>query len=275
MREPVKLKKGQPLVYLVLLVVAVAMMAMLRHCAGSGATNTSERPADDDTIRVAIEYSPLMCYTYADTLGGFNYDLIRLISHRVGRPVKFYPVVALHKAVDELEAGKVDMIVAQFPVTKENREKLLFSDEVYIDKQVLVQRKDSLGQVKIKNQLYLAGATVHVVMDSPMKNRIANLSQEIGDTIYVAEDELYGPEQLFLQVATGEIDYAVINGRIAHNMAQNYKNVDVITSISFSQIQAWAFRIDNTELQASVNTWLSEVKQTSEYKHLLARYLEQ
>ena len=53
MREPVKLKKGQPLVYLVLLVVAVAMMAMLRHCAGSGATNTSERPADDDTIRVA------------------------------------------------------------------------------------------------------------------------------------------------------------------------------------------------------------------------------
>ena len=63
MREPVKLKKGQPLVYLVLLVVAVAMMAMLRHCAGSGATNTSERPADDDTIRVAIEYSPLMCYT--------------------------------------------------------------------------------------------------------------------------------------------------------------------------------------------------------------------
>ena len=67
----------------------------------------------------------------------------------------------------------------------------------------------------------------------------------------------------------------MINGRIAHNMAQNYKNVDVSTSISFSQIQAWAFRIDNTKLQTGVNTWLSEVKQTPEYKHLLARYLEQ
>ena len=275
MRENFKIKKGQPVLYLVLLVAAVAMMATLRQCAKGGVANGNASPADDDTIRVAIEYSPLMCYTYADTLGGFNYDLIRLISYRQKRPVKFYPMVALQKAVDDLEAGKVDMIVAQFPVTKENRAKLLFSDEVYIDKQVLVQRKDSVGQVKIKNQLYLAGTTVHVVMGSPMKNRIANLSQEIGDTIYVAEDELYGPEQLFLQVATGEIDYAVINGRIARNMAQNYKNVDVSTSISFSQIQAWAFRIDNTALQADVNAWLASVKETPDYKHLLDRYLEQ
>jgi ABC-type amino acid transport substrate-binding protein len=189
--------------------------------------------------------------------------------------MKFYPMVALQKALSDLENGSVDLIVAQFPVTKENRSKLLFTDEVYIDRQVLVQRKTSDGAVSVRNQLDLAGKTVWIVKGSPMKERIINLGDEIGDSINVEEDALYGPEQLFLQVATGEIEYAVINGRIAKFMAPKYGNVDVSTSISFSQIQAWAMHINNTELQTQINGWLKSMKETDDYKSLYNRYFEE
>ena len=267
-----KPKKGKPVVYVVLLVAVIATMACLRRCGGDGSLSSRLRQSGGDTIDVAIEYSPMMCYTYADTLGGFNYDLLRLLSKRYGKPMKFHPVVALQDALNALDEGGVDVLVAQFPVTKENRQRLLFTDEVYIDRQVLVQKKRPDGSVAITTQLDLAGDTVYVVKGSPMKERIYNLSREIGDSIFVKEDPVYGPEQMFLQVATGEIAYAVINRRIAIEMAKRYADVDISPSISFSQIQAWALAKNNAELQLSFNRWLKEFKATDEYQQLLKRY---
>ncbi|MGM9803214.1 MAG: transporter substrate-binding domain-containing protein [Muribaculaceae bacterium] len=267
-------KKGRPMAYVVLLVLVIVAMVSLRKCAAGGGSHVSRiEKSGGDTIDVAIEYSPAMCYTYADTLGGFNYDLLRLISQREHLPMKFHLVVTLQNALQDLYDGRVDVLVAQFPVTKENRTHLLFTDQVYIDRQVLVQLKDTDGAVAVKTQLDLAGDTVHVVKGSPMRERILNLSNEIGDSIYVKEEPLYGPEQLFLQVATGEIRYAVINRRIAADMVQRYPNVDISTSISFSQIQAWALSKHQPQLQSKFNAWIKAVKETPQYDALLDRYM--
>ncbi|MGM9811447.1 MAG: transporter substrate-binding domain-containing protein [Muribaculaceae bacterium] len=267
-----KPKKGQPMVYVVLLIVVIATMLSLRRCGDKDLHIGRLQQSGGDTIDVAIEYSPMMCYTYADTLGGFNYDLLRILSKRYAVPMKFHPMVTLKDALEALENGRVDVLVAQFPVTKENRLRLLFTDEVYIDRQVLVQKKRPDGSVAITTQLDLAGDTVYVVKGSPMKERISNLSREIGDSIFVKEELVYGPEQLFLQVATGEIAYAVINRRIALDLAKRYEDVDISTSISFSQIQAWAFAKNNAELQQNFNLWLKESKTTAEFQQLLERY---
>lgn len=271
-RRELKPKKGQPLMYVALLVLAVTTMILLRRCGNASGVADGITHSGGDTIDVAIEYSPTICYTYADTLGGFDYDLWRLIASQQHRAVKFHPIVTLHDALQYLEQGKVDVLVAQFPVTKENREYLLFSDEVYIDRQVLVQRKKADGAVDIKTQLDLAGDTVYVVKGSPMKERIINLSNEIGDSIYVKEDPLYGPEQLFLQVASGEIRYAVINRRIAEVLAKQYEDVDISTSISFSQIQAWALAKGNEPMQRDINAWLKAAKSSPLFKELQQRY---
>lgn len=260
------------MVYLVMLAIAIFAMVAIRHCSGGDAESSGLTKSGGDTIDVAIEYSPLMCYTYADTLGGFNYDLIRMLAAQHNRAVKFHPVVTLQDALRYLEQGRVDMLVAQFPVTKENRNRLLFTDEVYIDRQVLLQRRLADGTVAVKTQLDLAGDTVYVVEGSPMKERILNLSNEIGDSIYVKEEPLYGPEQLFLQVAGGEIEYAVVNRRIAESLIGNYPAVDISTSISFSQIQAWALAKGSEKMLGEINQWLRGAKNTAQYKELLQRY---
>ena len=264
-------KKGNPMIYVVLLVIIISLMVVLKNCSGQ-ASSVADGSGHGDTLMVAIEYSPLSCYTYNDTLGGFCYDAVRLMAVQAHREVKFCPLVTLGDALGDLNGGRYDMLIAQFPVTKENREEYLFSDELYLDRQVLVQRTDSAGNVNVKTQLDLAGKTLWVVKGSPMRDRIESLAREIGDSIMVAEDAVYGPEQLFMRVATGEIDYAVINETVARSLAPKYSRVNIDTDISFTQFQSIIIKKGNQALCDSVNTWLKAIKTMPQFHALEERY---
>lgn len=263
-------KKGRPIVYFVLLAVVIGMMIALRHCD----KNLPVAATGGAAMEVAIEYAPLSCYTYADTLGGFSYDLLRLISAHAGVKMKINPMVTLHTTLEELNTGKYRIVVAEFPVTKEDKNDYLFTDPIYLDREVLVQLKMRNGSVRVRSQLDLAHDTVYVVKGSPMMSRLQSLSREIGDTIYVKTENLYGPEQLFLRVASGEVQYAVVNERLAREMAQKYSNVDISTGISFTQFQAWILNRKDTALRDSINHWLREVKATPQYQALYRRYFK-
>ena len=262
-------KRGQIALYVILLAVVVACMVAL---------SLWDRPdqaiegshSGGDTLDVAIEYSPVTYYTYNDTLGGYNYDLLRLMSARSGCPMKFHPMVTLEKALSGLESGRYDVVVAQFPMTAGDTSRYAFTQPIYIDQQVLVQRRDSRA---IRSQLDLAGDTVWVVKGSPMVERIASLSREIGDSIYVHVDELYGPEQLMLMVSTGEIRYAVVNRSIARSMASQLPNLDRSVAISLSQFQSWIVNKRRRGLCDSLNRWHNQLKMdTTTYLDLQRRY---
>ncbi len=255
--------------YAILLVIVVASMVALSLC-DRPKENAETRHSGGDTLDIAIEYSPVTYYTYNDTLGGYNYDLLRLISDKVKRPMKFHPVVTLEKALTGLEEGKFDIVVAQFPMTAVDTSRFAFTEPIYIDQQVLVQRR---GSQSIHSQLDLAGDTVWVVKGSPMIQRIASLSREIGDTIYVHVDELYGPEQLMMMVSTGEIRYAVVNRSIARAMSTRLNNLDRSVAISLSQFQSWMVAKDRKILCDSLNRWHRQVKlDTAVYLNLQRRY---
>lgn len=272
-RKNLPVRNRQMWLYLVLLLIVVVSMNTLRHCPRSSSAPVF-RHSGGDTLDVAIEYSPLSFYSYADTMGGFNYDVLRLLASRHGLKFKFHPVTSLSVALKGLKDKHFDIVAAQFPVTQENRKHYLFTEPLYIDRQVLVQRCDSARNHKIKSQLDIAGCTLHIVAGSPMKQRIEGLSREIGDSIGIVEDAEYGPEQLFLLVATGEIDFAVINENIAKHLAKNHPNVDVSTAISFSQFQALTLRKQSTALCDSLNQWIPEIKETAQYKKLHHRYFK-
>ncbi len=272
-----KPKKGQALLYVALLVLVCASMLALRHCQGQPATPVAAtgKASGGDTIDVAIEYSPTTCYTYADTLGGFDYDLMRLISSQARRPVKFHTIVALDAALSGLDSGLYDVVVAQFPLTRSRKGKYLFTDAVYVDNQVLVQRRLPGGGLAVRSQLDLAGDTVMIVAGSPMAERIASLSREIGDTIHTVAEREYGPEQLVMMVAAGEVRYAVVNRAIAVAMAARVKGIDASVPISMTQFQSWILRKDEGSLRDILNSWLRAAKSGGAYGALHKRYFAQ
>jgi len=269
MRQLQPAKRGQMIIYLILLAVVVGCMVALSFC-DKPIVDAQSSPSGGDTLDIAIEYTPVTYYTYDDTLGGYNYDLLRMISDSVGCPMKFHPVVTLEKALAGLDDGRYDIVVAQFPMTAGDTARFAFTEPIYIDQQVLVQRR---GSQAIHSQLDLAGDTVWVVKGSPMIQRIANLSREIGDTIYVHVDELYGPEQLMMMVSSGEIRYAVVNRSIARAMASVLPNLDRSVAISLSQFQSWMVSKDRKSLCDSLNLWHNQVKRdTAAYLGLQRRY---
>ena len=268
-RQQQSSKRGQMALYMALLAIVVACMVALSMC-DKPVDAPGERPSGGDTLDIAIEYSPVTYYTYDDTLGGYNYDLLRMIADSVGCPMKFHPVVTLEKALSGLDDGRYDVLVAQFPMTARDTSRFAFTEPIYIDQQVLVQRR---GRQAIHSQLDLAGDTVWVVKGSPMIGRIASLSREIGDTIYVHVDELYGPEQLIMMVSAGEIRYAVVNRSIARAMAARLPNIDRSVAISLSQFQSWMVAKNRQGLCDSLNRWHEQIKlDTAAYLGLQRRY---
>lgn len=108
--EPLKLKKGSIVVYLVLLALVLIVMIIARNNALKGsAENKSE---DKDTINVAIQISPIGVTTISDTLGGIYYDKIRQIAVKQHFYPKISGITNIQSAITDLKNGVFDVIIA-------------------------------------------------------------------------------------------------------------------------------------------------------------------
>lgn len=265
--------KHQLYVYIALLVVVVGIMVWLYPKTTGYHPRSYEEIEADGVLRIVTDYTPLSYYLEGDSLAGFDYELARMVGQRSGLAVEITPEVNLSKSIDGLEKGQYDIIARQLPVTSEIKEELAFTVPIQLNKQVLVQRKESeTGEKPIRNQLDLAGKTLYIVSDAPTRLRINNLAREIGDTIYIQEEKTYGAEQLIMMVATGEIEFAVCDKAIALQMSKDYPQIDCNTDISFTQFQAWALRKNDSILLDSLNKWITDIQKEDRYKKLYDSY---
>lgn len=248
--ERMKLKKGHVIVYLALIVVVFVIMVFTRSIAGKN--HISDHPQTEqknDTIRVAIQISPLGVSTNGDTLGGFYYDMIRQMAEKENLALKIYGFTQVTNALHDLDEGKCDVVISDIPLTTELRDKYLFTEPIYADKQVLVQLADSLtGLPPIRSQADLRGDTIYIAAQSPFMARLRNLSHELGDTIYIFQDRHYGPEQMVLLTAIGQLKNVVVNEQTAINIAKDYPQLDLSLTLSFNQFQSWAVAPTKPEL---------------------------
>lgn len=267
-----KAKKKNLVLYIVLLAGTIVAMICIKQCGGTSGT---QRPADGnssgDTLDIAISYTPMNYYLYADTLGGFNYDLLNLYSQQTGTPVKFWPIISLDDALRGLDAKNFDLIVS-LPIDNKLKSKYLYTHDLFTDRQVLIQRKLKNGKLAVNSSLDLARDTLHIEKDSPARFRIRNLSHEIGDTIHIIEHADLSSEYLLLKVAAGDLKYAVVNERIAKPLLEIHPEVSIETPISFTQFQAWLLNRNDTLLLKRLNLWIDSIKTTDQYESLLKRY---
>ncbi len=260
-------------IYLSLLFIVIGAMVWLRPKEERDHPRSMKEIQSSGVLRMVTDYTPLSYYLEGDSLTGFDYELARMVGKRSGLAIEITPEVSLSKSIEGLHNGQYDIIARQLPVTSEIKEELAFTVPIQLNKQVLVQRKaDSLNQEIIRNQLDLAGKTLHIVSDAPTRLRINNLAREIGDTIYIQEEKTYGAEQLIMMVATGDIEFAVCDKAIALKMSKDYPQIDCETDISFTQFQAWALRKTDQVLLDSLNKWITEIQQEEKYKKLYNTY---
>lgn len=232
------------LLYIVLLVVTLGVMFSLRRCQQWDHHEAAAEPSD--TLRIAIQYAPGSFYMQGDTLGGVDYDAIRSL----GLPYRLYPITNPAEGLDGLNAGRYDVVIADMPMTADSAAEYLFTEPVYVDRQVLVQRSGG-GIAKVVD---LAGKTVCVPENSPMVSRLKNLSDEIGAPINIDERPVTS-EKLLIELSHGHnnVNYAVVNESVAKELAADYPNLDFSVPVSLNQFQPWILRKDSEALRDTIN----------------------
>jgi ABC-type amino acid transport substrate-binding protein len=258
-------------------VIAVSLSAILfkpEPQANEPAPRSYEEIIRSGVLRAVTEYNSISYHAQADSIGGLHYELLQAFAESKGLKTEITPEMSVEKRIEGIQLGTYDLLANNVLISSERKDSLLFTSPILLSRQVLVQRKptEMNDQNYINSLLDLAGKTVHVVKESPSILRIHNLSNEIGDTIYIKEIEKYGQEQLLAMVAAGDIDYAVCDESIALTAANDLPRLDFETTISFTQFYSWGVNKENTILLDSLNAWLDSFKQTEAFQKLLKKY---
>jgi len=242
-----KSNKKSMAIYLVLLAAVLTVMAGIRTCDTRNVyPHQHTGGSEGDTLHIALLYSPLSYYMYADTLGGYCYDALRMASAKAGVPVKLWPVVSLEEALYKLEKGDFD-VVAPLPADNSLCGRFDYTQPLYPDRQILIQLRDkSTNRCRISSILDLAKDTIHIAKGSPAAYRIHKLVKEIGSPIHIVEHDNLSDEYLVTKVGTGQLKYAVVAERVASSMHVDFPDVDFSTSISFTMFQGGAVRHADT-----------------------------
>lgn len=226
------------------------------------------------TLKAVSEYNSISYFVQGDTISGLHYELLHAFAKSKGLRAEITPEMSEEKRIQGIKDGTFDLLANNVLISTEQKDSILFTHPILLSRQILVQRKamELSDSTHIKSLLELAYKTIHVVKESPAIQRIQNLSNEIGDTIYIQEVDKYGQEQLLAMVANGDIDYAVCDESIALASASELPQLDIETAISFSQFYSWGVNKNNTILMDSLNVWLENFKQTADFQQLMKKY---
>ena len=241
-----------------------------------------DRIKEEGRLVALIDYSSTSYFIYRGTPMGFEYDLLNKFAKHLGVELTVKTIGNLDEVITALNDEEADLIAASLTVTRERLQEVNFSIPHTYTRQVLVQRKPhnwqqmSVPEMRkelITDPIDLGYKKVHLRRNSAFYTRLKNLSEEIGEPIYI--EEVGGDistEQLIEQVAKGEINFTIADQHIARVHAAHYDNLYIEIPISFKQQIAWALRKSSPKLLEEINEWLTTFKKTSEFAVIYNKY---
>lgn len=227
------------------------------------------------TLNAGVSTNSTDYFVYRGKPMGFQLELLQSFTHQYGLELNIIVENDLIKSTEYLKNREIDILAQSLTVTPERDKLYEFTRPIAHTRQVLIQKRNPADSIEfISNQLDLAGKTVHIQKGGAAYDRLANLSEEIADTIYIKEVDSLEMEEIIRLVANGDIAYAVCDENVALINKKFYNNIDISTPVSFPQKLAWAVREESTDLKDSIDLWLKQFKKTASYKHLYNKYFK-
>jgi membrane-bound lytic murein transglycosylase F len=233
---------------------------------------------------VLAENSSTSYFIYRGKKMGFEYEILREFAKEIGVELEIITISDLNLVNQMLNEGIGDIISCNYTVTNDRKKEIDFSSPILRTPQVLVQRKPDdwkkMSSKEIKKQLItdptkLARKKIHVWNNSSYYQRLINLQNEIGDTIYIQEETgNISAEDLIEKVSDGILDYTVVEKNIAQINARFFDNIDIDLELSFNQKIAFGLRKTSPLLRSRLNNWLSKFTQKSNFKYIKRKYFK-
>jgi membrane-bound lytic murein transglycosylase F len=239
--------------------------------------NTYERIKESGTLKAVVKYNSSSYFVYRGRPMGFEYELLLELCEHLGVNLEIAVNNDINETIDGLNNNRYDLVAQNLTVTGDRKDDLSFTLPFIQTQQVLVQRKENGNSAETKyinSVLDLAGKTVFVEKNSAYLQRLKHLSDEIGGTIHVVSDSIYGVEELITRVADGIIDYTICDENIGILNQFYHPDIDISLYVSFPQNIAWAVRKGAVQWQTYLDNWIAEFKHTRKYRFLYYKYFE-
>ncbi len=237
----------------------------------------------DGKLTVLAENSSTSFFIYRGKKMGFEYEVLKEFANEIGVELVIKTIDNLDDLTTLLNEGRGDLIACNYTVTKDRKKVIDFSHPFIRSNQVLIQRKpDNWKQLKpsvlkaslpIQEPSQLAKKKISVWRESSYYQRLMNLQDEIGDTIYIEGVEgKIGSEELIEMVSEGMIDFTVAEENIARVNERFFNNIDISIPISVKQRIAFGLRKSSPLLKARLDEWLDEFMKKTTFKYLKHKY---
>lgn len=234
-------------------------------------------------LTILAENSASSYFIYRGQKMGLEYEILKEYARSIGVNLEVKIVKDLDDITHMLNTGEGDLIACNYTVTKERQRKIDFSKTFMRTSQVLIQRKpqDWRNMRKkewrsklINDPVDLAQKTIHVWKNSSYFERLINLQNELGDTIFLEPlDGNIIPEDVIDMVDKGFIDYTVTDKNVALINQRFYPNIDASLELSVKQKIAFGLRKNSPLLRNNLNNWLEDFMKTATYKYIKHKYL--
>jgi len=244
-----------------------------------------EEIKEDGKLRVLITYSSTSYFLYKGQPLGFEYELLERLAQHLDLELELIVADDLDAQFDQLVNGNVDLLADGMTITQDRKERVNFTDYLYLVKQVLVQKKpdnwrrlswSNLEKQLVHDPIELIGDTVTVRKSSSYYERLVNLSSEIGGDIII-DTTLSGEistDEIIKMVAEGKLKYTVADDNLAKINASYYPILDIDVQVSFSQRIAWAVNKEASELLDAINDWIEDERKRTDYYVIYNKYFK-
>ena len=209
-----------------------------------------------------------------DSVYGFQYEIIKAFADTLGLELVITEESDLKTSIDEIKNGDYDVIANFIPITTEWQHEVLFTNPLFMSRQILVQRipSDSGKKQLITEHNQLANDTIYVPVHSPYIMRLKHLSDEIASPIIVLEMNNVSSEQMVRLVAHGKIKYTICDEKFAELLKIQYPNIDISVPIGFDQQLAWIVHKKSPLLLKELNSFLDDFIGSEAYWKIYRKY---
>lgn len=226
-----------------------------------------------DTLKVVTLYGPTSYFDYRGEIMGIDYENARRFAEDEGMAIEFKTMNNIQELISALKSGDAQLAAYPIPYISEYNAEVLHCGHQEISRQILVQRE---GEEKITDVTQLIGKEIYVGDHSKYHYRLENLNEELGGGIKIhpIDNDTIVSEDFLEMVATGQIDYAVVDSEMAYLYKPAYPSLDLSLALSADQASSWAVAPGLDSLAAKIDRWENRTHSPEFIKSIYKRYYD-
>lgn len=229
---------------------------------------------EKDTLHAVTLYGPTSYFNYRGQEMGFDYENLRQFAEEENMVLDLKVAPSMQSLLKMISTGEAELAAYPIPKIEEYSKVVRHCGPKEITWQVLVQ---PANKNRISDVTQLVGKTVYVEKDSKYHFRLKNLDNELGggiDIVPINRDTLI-TEELIEMVDQGEIPLTIVDSDIAELNKSYFPRLDIGMKVSLDQYSSWVVGINCDSLATRLERWEKKRDSSPLKKSIYKKYFEQ